>query len=426
MAITRPKGTNDFMPDEVLSWQYMENILRDLCKQFGYMELRTPIFEDTELFIRGVGDTTDIVQKEMYTFTDQGNRSLTLRPEGTASTVRAYLEHKMFAVSQPTKLYYMGPMFRCEKPQAGRYRQFHQFGVEFFGSNSSAADAEVISLAWEFYQRLGLKGLEVRLNSVGCPNCRPIHRKALQEFLKPHFEELCSSCQSRFEKNPLRILDCKSPVCQKIVENAPTTIDCLCEECQEHFAGVKSYLDAVKIPYHLDPHLVRGLDYYTNTAFEILVTEIGAQSAICGGGRYNGLVKEVGGSNTPGVGFALGMERAFAAMAAQGITLPTKEKFDLYFAPLNEEADHLCFMWLTALRSQGIACEKDYMNRSLKAQMKYADKIHAPYVVIVGDSELADQKAVLRCMANAQQKEIDFVNLIDSLVEMVNGGKENE
>ena len=426
MAITRPKGTNDFMPEEVLGWQYVENLLREICRAFGYMELRTPIFEETELFVRGVGDTTDIVQKEMYTFTDQGDRSLTLRPEGTASTVRAYLEHKLFAISQPTKLYYMGPMFRCEKPQAGRYRQFHQFGVEFFGSDSPAADAEVISLAWEFYRRLGLKGLEVRLNSVGCPVCRAQHRAALQEYLKPRYEELCPSCKSRYEKNPLRIFDCKSSICQSIVAEAPTILDCLCDDCRTHFAGVKSYLTAVDIPYQLDAHLVRGLDYYTNTAFEILVEEIGAQSAICGGGRYNGLIKQIGGDDTPGVGFALGLERAFAAMAAQGVTLPAAEKFDVYLAPLHPKADRACFIWLAALRQKGIAAEKDYLQRSLKAQMKYADKIKASYVVIVGETEMENGRVLVRRMDNAAQTEIPFAAFTDRMVEIVNGGKEHE
>lgn len=406
MLTKRPRGTNDFLPEDTAKWQYVENMLRELCHQFGYEELRTPIFEETELFLRGVGDTTDIVQKEMYTFEDAGGRSVTLRPENTASAVRAYVENKMFAGAQPTKLFYIGPMFRYERPQAGRFRQFHQFGIECFGASSPAADAEIIVLAWEFYHRLGLKNLELNVNSVGCPDCRPVYRKALQDFLRPNLDKLCGTCQERFEKNPLRILDCKNPECQHHLVGAPTTIDALCDDCREHFNAVLRHLDAVGIPYKINEKLVRGLDYYTNTAFEILLSDIGAQSAVCGGGRYNRLVEEIGGKPTPGVGFALGMERVFNALQAQGIELPIKPKIDVFVAALGAEASDVSFRLVTEMRRLGLAAEHDMMGRSLKAQFKYADKFNAAYTLVVGGDELARGTVQLRDMQGSEQQEI--------------------
>ncbi len=406
MLTKRPRGTNDFLPEDTVKWQYVENMLRELCRQFGYEELRTPIFEETELFQRGVGDTTDIVQKEMYTFEDAGGRSVTLRPENTASAVRAYVENKMFAGAQPTKLFYIGPMFRYERPQAGRFRQFHQFGIECFGASSPAADAEIIVLAWEFYHRLGLKNLELNVNSVGCPDCRPVYRKALQDFLRPNLDKLCGTCQERFEKNPLRILDCKNPECQHHLVGAPTTIDALCDDCREHFNAVLKHLDAVGIPYKINEKLVRGLDYYTNTAFEILLSDIGAQSAVCGGGRYNRLVEEIGGKPTPGVGFALGMERVFNALQAQGIELPIKPKIDVFVAALDAEASDVAFRLVTDMRRLGLAAEHDMMGRSLKAQFKYADKFNAAYTLVVGGDELARGTVQLRDMQGSEQQEI--------------------
>lgn len=406
MLTKRPRGTNDFLPEDTAKWQYVENMLRELCHQFGYEELRTPIFEETELFLRGVGDTTDIVQKEMYTFEDAGGRSVTLRPENTASAVRAYVENKMFAGAQPTKLFYIGPMFRYERPQAGRFRQFHQFGIECFGASSPAADAEIIVLAWEFYYRLGLKNLELNVNSVGCPDCRPVYRKALQDFLRPNLDKLCGTCQERFEKNPLRILDCKNPECQHHLVGAPTTIDALCDDCREHFNAVLRHLDAVGIPYKINEKLVRGLDYYTNTAFEILLSDIGAQSAVCGGGRYNRLVEEIGGKPTPGVGFALGMERVFNALQAQGIELPIKPKIDVFVAALGAEASDVSFRLVTEMRRLGLAAEHDMMGRSLKAQFKYADKFNAAYTLVVGGDELARGTVQLRDMQGSEQQEI--------------------
>lgn len=415
MLTKRPRGTNDFLPEDTVKWQYVENMLRELCRQFGYEELRTPIFEETELFLRGVGDTTDIVQKEMYTFEDAGGRSVTLRPENTASAVRAYVENKMFAGAQPTKLFYIGPMFRYERPQAGRFRQFHQFGIECFGASSPAADAEIIVLAWEFYHRLGLKNLELNVNSVGCPECRPVYRKALQDFLRPNLDKLCGTCQERFEKNPLRILDCKNPECQHHLVGAPTTIDALCDDCREHFNAVLRHLDAVGIPYKINEKLVRGLDYYTNTAFEILLSDIGAQSAVCGGGRYNRLVEEIGGKPTPGVGFALGMERVFNALQAQGIELPIKPKIDVFVAALGDEAADVAFRLVTEMRRQGLAAEHDMMGRSLKAQFKYADKFNAAYTLVVGGDELARGTVQLRDMQGSEQQEIPLDKAVEIL-----------
>ncbi len=417
MLTKRPRGTNDFLPEDTAKWQYIEKLLREICRQFGYAELRTPIFEETALFLRGVGDTTDIVQKEMYTFEDTGGRSLTLRPENTASAVRAYVENKLFAGQQPVRLFYMGPMFRYERPQAGRFRQFHQFGVECFGPASPAADAEVIALAWEFYRRLGLKNLELNLNSVGCPNCRPAYRQALQDFLRPHLLELCPTCQERFEKNPLRILDCKNPQCQQFLQGAPTTLDALCDECHEHFEAVQSYLHAAAIPYRLNTKLVRGLDYYTNTAFEILLSDIGAQSAVCGGGRYNGLVEELGGKATPGVGFALGMERVFSALTAQKLALPEQPGLDVFVAVLDKQAQTMAFQLACNLRQSGLAAGYDTMERSLKAQFKYADSQRAAYTLLVGGEELTRDSVVLRDMQSSEQTEQSINEIVAILKE---------
>lgn len=413
MLTTRPRGTNDILPGETEKWHYIEGILKEICEEFDYQEIRFPLFEHTELFQRGVGETTDIVQKEMYTFLDRGKRSITLRPEGTASTVRAYLEHKLSALPQPVKMYYLGPMFRYERPQAGRYRQFHQFGVEVFGSMDPGVDAEVIALAMNFYHRLGLKGLEVRLNSVGCPNCRPQHRDNLQKFLKQDLNKLCRDCQGRYERNPLRILDCKNPGCREISLNAPTVLNSLCPECREHFESVKEYLEAAGIKYVVDERLVRGLDYYTKTAFEIIVNEIGAQSAICGGGRYDGLVESLGGPPTPGVGFALGMERIFPTLESQGIKITAEKNLDLFVISLGPEADKKAFQILMNLRLEGIKADKDYMGRSLKAQMKAANRYHVKYVLILGENELEKGTAVLRFMETSEQKELPLAEALN-------------
>ena len=416
MAITRQKGTNDFLPEDTAKWQYVEAVLRDMAQKYGFEELRTPIFEATELFLRGVGETTDIVNKEMYTFNDKGNRSITLRPEGTASAARAFIEHKMHGMPMPIKLYYMGPMFRYERPQKGRFRQFHQFGIEAFGSNDAALDSEIIAFAMEFYRRLGLTDLKVRLNSVGCPKCRAEHKAKLQEMLRPHLDELCEDCRSRFEKNPLRIFDCKNEKCQALIENAPSITDCLCEECSDHFAQVKTYLDAAGIPYEVDNRLVRGLDYYTKTAFEIILTEIGAQSAICGGGRYDGLIRDIGGQDIPGVGFALGMERVFAALEAAGIEIPVEKGADVYCVALGEKAREKAFGWVIELRRNGLKAEMDYMAKSFKAQMKAADRVNAAQVVIVGDNELENDAIIIKDMAASEQETVAQDKVVEELI----------
>ena len=419
MATTRPKGTNDFLPEDTVKWQYVENILRESAKKYGFEEIRTPIFEATELFLRGVGETTDIVNKEMYTFNDKGNRSITLRPEGTASTARAFIEHKMHGRPMPVKLYYMGPMFRYERPQKGRFRQFHQFGIEAFGSNDPALDSEIIAFAMEFYRKLGLTGLKVRLNSVGCPKCRAEHKAKLQEMLRPHLDELCEDCRSRFEKNPLRIFDCKNEKCQALIENAPSITDCLCEDCKDHFEKVKTYLTAADIPFEVDSRLVRGLDYYTKTAFEIILTEIGAQSAICGGGRYDGLIRDIGGQDMPGVGFALGMERVFAALEAGGIEIPVEEGTDVYCVALGEKAREKAFAWIMELRRRGVKAEMDYMAKSFKAQMKAADREAAKFVVICGDNELEKDEIIIKDMTDSSQEAVSREKVIEELIRRI-------
>ncbi|MEG1497019.1 MAG: histidine--tRNA ligase [Clostridiales bacterium] len=419
MSISRPKGTNDFLPEDTAKWQYIENILRDLAASYGYEEIRTPIFEATELFLRGVGDTTDIVNKEMYTFEDKGKRSITLRPEGTAATARAYIEHKMHGLAQPVKLWYIGPMFRYERPQKGRFRQFHQFGLEAFGSQDPALDSEIISFAMAFYQKLGLTGLSVRLNSVGCAHCREEHKEKLQEFLRPVLNDLCSDCQTRFEKNPLRIFDCKNEKCNELIVKAPRILDCLCDDCKDHFEKVKTLLTAGNIPYHIDPCLVRGLDYYTKTAFEILLEDIGAQSAICGGGRYDGLIKDIGGNDNFGVGFALGLERVFGALAAQNIEIPTVPKCDVFLVSMGDKAKTALFPIAVSLRGMGIKTEIDFGGKSLKSQLKTADRLKAKIAIIMGEDELLRGEAILRDMADGEQSPIKAADILDEVIRRI-------
>lgn len=406
MLTTKPRGTNDILPGEVEKWQYLEGIARQVCREYGYGELRTPIFEHTELFHRGVGETTDIVEKEMYTFNDRGERSITLRPEGTAAAVRAYLENKLSAQPQPVKLYYIGPMFRYDRPQAGRFRQFHQFGVEAFGSHSPALDAEVIAMAMDIYARLGLTDLELHINSVGCHECRPALREKLQAYFRPHLDQLCNNCQGRFERNPLRILDCKGEKCKEIGKDAPTTLDALCPECDGHFNAVKSYLDIQGVAYKVNNRLVRGLDYYTHTAFEIMAKDIGAQSSIGGGGRYNGLIEACGGPATPGIGYALGLERILITAEGQGVEFPLERGPEVFIATAGGGVDLKAFSLMQSLRQQGIPAEKDYLARSLKAQMKYAGKLGSRFVVILGEEEYNRGFAVIRDMIAGTQQEV--------------------
>lgn len=415
MITTRPRGTNDILPEESRRWQYLEQTLREICHQYGYQEIRTPIFEHTELFLRGVGETTDIVSKEMYTFTDKGDRSLTLRPEGTASTVRAFSEHKLYGGPQPTKVYYIGPMFRYDRPQAGRYRQFHQFGVEVFGTDDPALDAEVVALSMDIYQRLGLKNVELHINSVGCPKCRAEHKEALQEYLKAKLDSFCKDCKDRFEKNPMRILDCKNPGCQELSEGAPTTLQTLDSECREHFDKVRQYLDALNLSYLVNERLVRGLDYYRRTAFEIMVSDIGAQSSICGGGRYNGLVQQIGGQDVPGIGFALGMERALLSLEKQGVEIPLLDPCQVYFIALGEDAKVEAFKQLAKIRQLGISAEMDYLGRGMKAQMKSADRLGAKIALILGEDELKENKVTMRNLTNGEQENVLLAELLDVL-----------
>jgi len=422
MLTTRPRGTNDLLPEELVKWHYVEGVLHQVAELYGYQEIRTPIFEHTELFQRGVGESTDIVEKEMYTFLDRGKRSLTLRPEATASTVRAFLEHKLYAGSLPVKLYYLGPMFRYDRPQAGRYRQFHQFGVEVFGAQEPSIDAEVIAMAMDIYQRLGLQNLVVELNSVGCPDCRQAHRRVLQEYLKEKLTDLCPTCQGRFEKNPLRILDCKSEQCGEIVAEAPTIDQMLCDDCHSHFQLVQEYLQKLQVPYTLNPRLVRGLDYYTKTAFEIVAQGIGAQSSIGGGGRYDHLIEECGGSPLPGIGYAMGIERIILTLEEQGIEFPHQTKTDVFIAALGKTAQKKGIKIAQDLRKAGLVVECDYLGRSLKAQLKAANRLQAQTTVILGEAELANGQVIVREMKEGLQEEVPLEELVASLVQ----GKKEE
>lgn len=416
MSIRRPKGTQDIVPGSVEKWQYLECEIRRICSDYGYQEIRTPIFETTELFHRGVGETTDIVNKEMYTFMDKGNRSITLRPEGTAAVCRAYVENKLYAQPQPLKLYYLGPMFRYENTQAGRFRQFHQFGVEVLGAEDPLVDAEVIHLIWEFYRRIGIQNIKVHINSVGCSECRAVHRERLQEFLQDKKAGLCHDCQVRFEKNPMRILDCKNPVCQTISVGVPTTLDTLCEGCAVHFTQVQQLLSLVDIDFYINPKMVRGLDYYQKTAFEVIAEGIGAQSAICGGGRYDGLVEEIGGPTTPGIGFAMGIERILSVLENQK-DFETEPKQGVLVASLGEIAQREGYKLTTDLRQAGISTVMDLMGRGLKSQMKSADRQGIRYVLIIGEEELSKNIVIVRDMSLGDQIEIPRDKIKNYLLE---------
>lgn len=405
------KGTHDILPEEVYKWDYMEGVIRDVCARYGYKEIRTPIIEATELFQRGIGDTTDVVTKEMYTFTDRGNRSVTLRPENTASAVRAYLEHKMYGDQQVHKMFYIGSMFRYDRPQAGRYREFHQFGLEVLGASSPLADAEVIAMACEIFHKLGLKDLDLHLNSIGDKNCRPAYRKKLIEFFEGKKDQLCDDCRERLYKNPLRILDCKEEGCRRASVGAPEITDYLCDGCHRKFEAVKHYLDSLGISYTVDPRLVRGLDYYTNTAFEIQYPPLGAQSAVCGGGRYDGLVEEIGGPSTPGIGFAIGLERLLLALEMQNLIPAPKAQKRVYIAALGEDAVAEGFKIQEELRGLGIVTDMDLQGRSLKGQMKQAGKLASQFTVIIGSNELEKGAAAVKNMDTGTQQDIPFADI---------------
>ncbi|MBZ4646953.1 MAG: histidyl-tRNA synthetase [Petroclostridium sp.] len=408
MLTKAPKGTKDVIPDESYKWQYIENMIRKICDSYGYKEIRTPVFEHTELFERGMGDTTDVVQKEMYTFEDKGGRSITLRPEGTASAVRSYLENSLYAAPQPTKMYYIISCYRYEKPQAGRLREFHQFGVEAFGSEKPSIDAEIISMAMTLLNKLGVKGLELNINSIGCPKCRKEYNSKLKEYLKQYLDELCETCNSRYERNPLRILDCRNSRCKEIGKNTPVLLESLCDDCKAHFDSLKNYLDSMNIKYNVDPYIVRGLDYYTRTVFEFVSKDIGAQGTVCGGGRYDGLIEELGGSPTPGIGFGMGIERLMLTLEGQGIEIPRPDPVKLFIANIGEKAEIKAQSLVYELRQQDISAEKDHMGKSLKAQMKYADKLGAQYTMVLGEDEINNNKAVLKNMKTGETIEVDL------------------
>ena len=412
------KGTRDIMPDDTGKQRFLENTLFEIAESYGFKEIRTPVFEHTELFQRGVGETTDVVQKEMYTFDDKGGRSITLRPEGTAGAVRAFIEHGLFNESLPQKLCYLLNCYRYEKPQAGRWREFQQFGVEVLGSSHASADAEVISLAKLIFDFLGVEGIELQLNSIGCPECRKNYHQALKQYFETYRNELCPTCQERLDKNPMRILDCKSPICQKICEGSPVIIDYLCDDCAEHFESVKKYLTAMNIDFSVNPRIVRGLDYYTRTVFEFVSTDIGAQGTVCGGGRYDGLVKELGGPDTPALGFGLGTGRLRMLLDNQKIELPADNPCDIYLAPMDAESSLKAMALTDNLRSSGINAQTDVFGRSLKAQMKYADKIGARYTAVIGSDELSSGVLKIKNMASGESKEIGIENFEDNFLRL--------
>lgn len=415
MLTQAPKGTHDILPSEVYKWHYIEHVVREITNLFGFEEIRIPVFEHTELFLRGVGDTTDIVQKEMYTFEDKGGRSITLRPEGTAGVVRSYIEHGMASLPQPIKVYYLITAYRYENVQKGRYREHHQFGAEIFGSKGPEAEAELISMISMFLNRLGVKEVTLNINSIGCPDCRKEFHSALKDYLKESLNELCGTCRERFERNPMRILDCKEKKCGEITANAPTVIQYLCGECKEHFEKLKNILTQMGIEFNVNPKIVRGLDYYTKTVFEFVSNKIGAQGTVCGGGRYDELVGEVGGQPTPGLGFGLGIERLIAVAENSGFVFPEKKEPDIFIAAIGEEAKIKAQSMVLELRNKGVPSIADLNDRSLKAQMKYADKLDARFVMVLGEDEIVKGKAKLRAMKTGEEKEIELDRIYEEV-----------
>ena len=427
------KGTKDVLPKDVHKNQYIEATALDIASKFGYKEIRTPVFEHTELFQRGVGDTADVVQKEMYTFDDKGGRSISLRPEGTAGAVRSFLENGLCNEALPQKVCYLTSCYRYEKPQAGRLREFHQFGVECFGTASPLADAEIIALAKSIFDTLGVRDLSLEINSIGCPKCRAEYHKALKEYFASRKDELCDTCKGRLDRNPMRILDCKSPICHEIAHGAPVVIDYLCDECKEHFEKVQKYLDAQNIEYKINPQIVRGLDYYTKTVFEFVSNSIGAQGTVCGGGRYDGLVEELGGQHTASLGFAMGLERLMLLMEAQGCEFPQAEKPDLFIVALGEKATLKALEIAKDMREEGFSALLDLNQRSVRAQMKYADKLGAKFNVVIGDNEVENKIAKLKNMQTGEETEINLdtfvsgfynISLNDQLADLEINGEE--
>lgn len=402
-TIKRPKGTQDITPAEIYKWHTVERVAAETAEQFGFREIRIPTFEDTSLFVRGVGDTTDVVQKEMYTVSATGDSTFTLRPEGTAGTIRAVIENGILNDGFPQKVFYILSCFRHEKPQAGRLREFHQFGCEMIGTKSARADADIIALAKSVIDRMGLKNIQLNINSIGCPECRAKYHKALVEYFTPHKDELCETCQERLAKNPMRIIDCKSPICSAIAKDAPVILDYLCDECKAHFEELQKNLKAMGIDYSINPKIVRGLDYYTKTVFEFITTDIGAQGTVCGGGRYDGLIEMLGGAPTPALGFGMGLERLILTMQSQGVEFEEPSGCEIYIAPMGERAATAAASLIASLREDGFYAEYDLVGRSLKAQMKYADKIGAKFVVVLGDNELDEKKVNVKNMTTGEQ-----------------------
>ncbi len=417
MEFTTLKGFKDILPEESARWQEIETTARALFSAFGYREIKTPVLEKTALFSRSIGQETDIVSKEMYSFEDIKGRGLTMRPEATASVVRAYIQHRLYQNYPIQKLYAMGPMFRHERPQKGRFRQFHQIDVELFGDPGPKSDAEMIILAVYLFETLGLQDLTLHINSLGCPDCRPDFKEKLKSYLAERTSSLCTDCQKRAQLNPLRVFDCKVETCKSIVQNAPAIPSFLCRDCQDHFGSLKAYLDALTIPFKVNDQLVRGLDYYNRTTFEIQTEHLGAQNAVAGGGRYDGLVKTLGGPDHPAIGFAVGIERVVALLEASKPVEPRKP--DLFIAALGENVSLPAFQWMTALRKQGLWVELDYGGKSLKSQMKKANRLDAQNVLIVGDNEAAAKRAILRDMNTGEQTEVDFNNLVSTLEDIL-------
>ncbi|MCL2111988.1 MAG: histidine--tRNA ligase [Clostridiales bacterium] len=411
MQIQAPKGTKDRLPGQVERWQFVEAAFRECARRFGFAEIRTPVIEHTELFARGIGDTTDVVEKQMYTFEDFGGRSLTLRPEGTAGVARAYLENKVYADGRPTKLWYEIGCYRYEKPQAGRLREFHQFGVEIFGSGDMLADAEVIAFGDVFLRGLGVKELSLRVNSIGCPVCRPDYRKHLMVYFGEHLGELCGTCNGRYERNPMRIFDCKSPVCQGIAAGAPVMLDSLCGGCEADFAALRENLGALGVDYEVDARIVRGLDYYTKTAFEFVSGQLGAQDTVCGGGRYDHLLKAIGGDDIPGVGFGLGIERLLLMLEASGVAMPDAAVPDALVVYMGDEARVRALSLLRGLREAGLSAEMDVCARNMKGQFKHADRVGARFAVVLGEEELASGMAKVKDMQTGEQQECAFADV---------------
>ncbi len=408
---TSPKGTEDLLPGDSYKWQYLEKKFKETADLYNFKEIRVPTFEHTELFERGVGDTTDVVEKQMYTFNDKGGRSVTLRPEGTASVVRSFLQNSLYALPMPMKMFYNIACFRYENKQKGRLREFHQFGVEAFGAANATMDAEVLSLALTFLDSVGLKDLSVNINSIGCPTCRKAYSEALKAYLKPEYDRLCDTCKGRYERNPLRILDCKSDICHDIVKNAPSLLDYICDDCRAHFEEFKSCLDSMGIDYTIDPGIVRGLDYYTKTVFEIISGEF----TVCGGGRYDGLVEELGGKPTPAIGFGLGIERLLLRLEETGIEIPEPESVKLYIAPLGESAVKEAQRIVYELRKKGVSADTDHIGRALRAGMKYADKIGAQYTVVLGDNEIESGEINVKNMKTGVQTTVQIEDLAEFL-----------